>query len=170
MTEPGSFGERVLDEHEFESRYPAFAHYQWARLAVVGALARGNQVLLLRRRSDLDLYPDLWCLPGGGVEKGETIETALVREFREETGLSVLVGRSIDTWFKIADLNTGERFPSLVACFECTTASSAEPVLDTSEHTAHAWAAREDLERFPLIAGHARAAEAYLATLTLRAP
>jgi ADP-ribose pyrophosphatase YjhB (NUDIX family) len=36
--------------------------------------------------------PPVWTLPGGRAEEGEGISDALVREFREETGLQVEVG------------------------------------------------------------------------------
>jgi len=45
--------------------------------------ARGG-VLLIERRNP----PPGWALPGGFVDAGETVEEAVVRELREETGLT----------------------------------------------------------------------------------
>jgi 8-oxo-dGTP diphosphatase len=47
--------------------------------------------VLLARNSDASEFPGLWGLPGGGVEQGEHPDDAVVREFREETGLDVRV-------------------------------------------------------------------------------
>jgi ADP-ribose pyrophosphatase YjhB (NUDIX family) len=47
--------------------------------------------VLLVRNSGASEFPGLWGLPGGGVEQGEHPDDAVVREFREETGLDVRV-------------------------------------------------------------------------------
>ncbi len=45
--------------------------------------------MLLVRSAEQDDIPGVWLLPGGGIEHGEAPARAVVREFREETGLSV---------------------------------------------------------------------------------
>ena len=59
---------------------------------VIGALVRGGRVLLVHRRPDKRAYPDVWDLPGGVVEPGESELDALTRELREELGVQVATG------------------------------------------------------------------------------
>ncbi|MCV6545909.1 MAG: NUDIX hydrolase [Cohaesibacter sp.] len=53
----------------------------------VSAVIQSNQGLLLIERGKTPLA-GLWSLPGGVVESGETLEQAIIREIKEETGLS----------------------------------------------------------------------------------
>ena len=56
-------------------------------LAVSAAVFRDGRVLIVRRgRAPAH---GLYTLPGGGVELGETLEQAVVREIREETALEI---------------------------------------------------------------------------------
>ena len=56
---------------------------------VVGALVRGGRVLLAHRSPDKRAYPDVWELPGGVVEAGESELDALTRELSEELGVRI---------------------------------------------------------------------------------
>jgi 8-oxo-dGTP diphosphatase len=58
------------------------------KVAAKAIIAKDGEVLLVRDRRD----DDLWDLPGGRMNIGESIEAALLREIREELG--------IDTHFK----------------------------------------------------------------------
>jgi 8-oxo-dGTP diphosphatase len=56
-------------------------------LAVSAVVMRGDRFLVVRRARPP--AEGLFTLPGGGVESGETLAQALVREVQEETGLLV---------------------------------------------------------------------------------
>lgn len=56
---------------------------------VVGALVQEGRVLLVHRRSDKRANPDVWDLPGGVIEAGESELDALARELHEELGVRI---------------------------------------------------------------------------------
>ena len=59
---------------------------------VVGALVRGDRVLLAHRSASKRAFPGVWDLPGGVVEEGESGLEALGRELREELGVAIATG------------------------------------------------------------------------------
>lgn len=61
------------------------------RLRVCGLYREDDKLLMVRHRS-IGPTDTFWCPPGGGSQFGETAPEALVREFREETGLAVEIG------------------------------------------------------------------------------
>ena len=69
-------------------------------VAVKAVIVRGDEVLVLRRSKGemagryMNKYQK-WDLPGGGLHFYEKAEDGLLREIREETSLSVEIGRPV---------------------------------------------------------------------------
>ncbi len=97
----------------------------------------GGRVLLQRRTDN-----DLWGLPGGAVEYGESVLAALEREVREETGLAIGVGRVVGIYsdpvhHQIVTYPDGNVIHFVSVCFECDRADGTLTLGD--ETAALAW-------------------------------
>src|SRR5262249_17330338 len=96
-------------------------------VSVVVTDEHGN--ILLQRRTD----NDLWGLPGGGMELGESIGQAVVRETKEETGLDVepttIVGIYSDPGHVIAYAD-GEVRQEFSICFRANVIRGEATVAD----------------------------------------
>jgi ADP-ribose pyrophosphatase YjhB (NUDIX family) len=65
-------------------------------LAVIVAVIKDGKVLLTKREDF-----EVWCLPGGGVEDGESLAEAGIREAKEETGLDVELTRLVGVYSRM---------------------------------------------------------------------
>ena len=78
---------------------PAKRRAERRRLLVVAAfIERRGRVLLSQRRTDQS-FPLAWEFPGGKVEPGEDLTSALVREIREELDCTIRVKEIVDLVF-----------------------------------------------------------------------
>jgi 8-oxo-dGTP diphosphatase len=77
------------------------------RVGSYGICRNADGWVLLARNSDLSEFPGQWTLPGGGVEQGEHPDDAVVREFAEETGLSVRIDTLRTVTADVVRLPTG---------------------------------------------------------------
>ena len=89
------------------------------RPSVSAIVTNGDGRILLQRRSD----NGLWGLPGGSVEIGESVSTAIIREVQEEAGLTVEVERLVGVYsdpayqvVRYADGNVVHYISTLFAC------------------------------------------------------
>jgi 8-oxo-dGTP diphosphatase len=87
----------------------------------VGAIAvRDHALLMIERASGSSA--GRWSLPGGHIERGETVAEALVREVEEETGLAALVGPLVGWAEHIRD-----HAHYVILNFEVTVLDQSEP-------------------------------------------
>lgn len=64
----------------------------WIGGVRVIVLDKDNRMLMVRQHHE---DRDIWMVPGGNIEEGETSYEAAVREVKEETGLDVEIGNLI---------------------------------------------------------------------------
>ena len=73
----------------------------------VGAIVFSNDRVLLVRRGQPP-SEDLWAIPGGSVEIGETLQEAAEREILEETGITIRAGEPVYTFDAIERDDAGK--------------------------------------------------------------
>jgi mutator protein MutT len=114
----------------------------------VGAvIVDAGRVVLIRRRHEP--LAGQWSLPGGMVELGETLETAIAREMVEETGLVIEVGPVIEVFDRIMfDESRRVRYHFVLVDYLCWPASG--DLCAGSDVDAAEWVDPADLGRYSL--------------------
>lgn len=110
----------------------------------VGAIITdsGGRLLLIKRGHEPGL--GLWSVPGGRIEPGESDEQATIREVREETGLSVRVGRLVGSVQRPAPGGAVFDIRDYAATITDGTLTAGDDAADAR------WVTREELLALPL--------------------
>lgn len=90
-----------------------------------------GRVLLLRSR-----YADQWSLPGGGLGRRENLDTAVIRECREELGVEVAVEAMTGFYYHAQN-------SAYVGIFRCQILSGSVQL--SHEHSEYRWIAPDEL-------------------------
>jgi 8-oxo-dGTP diphosphatase len=115
-----------------------------ARKLVVAGLIIGDdqRILITQRRADQALGL-LWEFPGGKVEPGEAPVAALIRELREEIGVTVAVGRIWDVLF-----HAYPAFDLVMLVYACRIVDGAPRAVEVADL---AWVGAPDLARWDIL-------------------
>ncbi len=62
------------------------------RIRATAVVIKDGKVLLIHRKNEKEFY----VFPGGGVEEGETVEQAILRELMEETSIIVKINKILE--------------------------------------------------------------------------
>lgn len=113
-------------------------------LVATAVLVISDRVLLCHRHPNRRWYPNVWDIPGGHIDVGETAADAVRRELREELGVTPRI--ESDEPFRIYD-----PAPDLTLHAWVVTEWSGEVAnLAPEEHDEIAWFGLDDLARLEL--------------------
>jgi len=113
----------------------SFVYYHSSAAAVAAMIEHKGKIILTQRVNEPQ--KGTLALPGGFVDYGESLESALIRELQEELNITVAVPTYLCSY--------GERFQTKDVVYFCTIAFYTVRVNDLSHITA-----RDDIDAFVL--------------------
>lgn len=133
------------------------------RVSVYGVIVRQGKILLCRLSKIVPNAEGKWTLPGGGIEFGEALQDALIREIREETGLEA----QFQSWLTANDdtFQHPERTVQAIRLIAIASVQDGEisHELDGSTDLAD-WIDLEKVDELPLVETARFALNAYIKT------
>ena len=125
---------------------------------------KNRDKILLTRRED----NNQWCLPGGGMEPGESASEACIREVEEETGLQVEIKRLIGVYTTSHELivyRDGNKIQLVALCFEAEIVGGELRL--SCETTEYGYFSYQEIQELDLLLNHMqRIKDAYSEEMT----
>ena len=113
------------------------------RYVVAAVISNERQEVLLLERPKHEFFGGIYELPSGEVESGESLEEALCREVKEETGLEI---SSIKRYLGHFDYLSKNKKMTRQFNFHVEVKDISRITL--KEHSNYAWVSSNDLERY----------------------
>ena len=124
------------------------------RVIVCPVIQNNGEYLLCKMASDRGVFPGQWALSGGGMEPGETMETALRREIREELGEELNI-TDVKPWAFRDDIRTKtypdgttEEIYMIYLIFDCI--STNRNIMFNEEFQEVIWVPAEEMKSLDL--------------------
>jgi mutator protein MutT len=115
------------------------------RIVVAAVIVKDKSVLLLKRRKDEEAFPGIWEFPSGKREFGESSVEALIREVKEETGLSIIVDKPIYVFEYIVEKPDEIRDVTQVNFLVRLANLTQEIRINKEEHEEARWFSKEEI-------------------------
>lgn len=101
-------------------------------------LVKNRKMLLIQRRDPRPKFDGKWEFPGGGVERGESVENCLKRETKEETGFSIHLITQLPGLPTTTRPQAEGNYQVFLITFVCAIKSGALKIQD-EEVSSHRW-------------------------------
>ncbi len=115
------------------------------KIGVSGFLLKDNKVLIVKRADSESFLPGVYELPGGKIDFGETIESAIEREFKEETGLDIKAIKPVYVFSYLSDEDNRQTFD---ITYLLRLNDESEKVVLSDDHNDFKWISKGEIDDY----------------------
>ena len=120
------------------------------RVMATAIIRKNGRFLMLKRSKGNRFYAGYWQFPEGGVEFGESLEQALAREVKEETGLRIKKADLLGLRSSCIEYFRQKLWHFMRAFYATETAGK---IRLSAAHSEYKWVSRREMAKLKLLKG-----------------